>query len=100
MQLKILIILALVKNKKNLLMILVILLNCFLISLNQRSHQKFVKDLIDELKLKDYYQNQKLQIHSIDGEILEEFVSSIVENEVIDSKNASIRLSRRNIFIN
>ena len=58
MQLKILIILALVKNKKS--------FNDFsdfvkLFSDKSQSEKpsEIVKDLIDELKLKDYYQNQK-----------------------------------------
>ena len=47
---------------------------------------EIVKDLIDELKLKDYYQNQKTPDSLDRWRNIEEFVSSIVENEVIDSK--------------
>ena len=47
---------------------------------------EIVKDLIDELKLKDYYQNQKTPDSLDRWRNIEEFVSSIVENEVIDSQ--------------
>ena len=47
---------------------------------------EIVKDLIDELKLKDYYENQKTPDSLDRWRNIEEFVSSIVENEVIDSK--------------